>query len=166
LSFGVNKLSTQTAQALFWAFCAAMGASLNTIFMVYTETSIAEVFFITAGTFAAMSLYGYTTGRDLTSWGSFFLMGLFGLIIASLVNIFLHSAAMAFVISIVGVLVFVGLIAYDTQRIKADYIQFGSAYGIEMANKRSVYDALQLYLNFINLFMFLLQLFGQQRDSR
>ncbi|MDR3504997.1 MAG: Bax inhibitor-1/YccA family protein [Acidocella sp.] len=166
LSFGVNKLSTQAAQALFWVFCGTMGASLNTIFMVYTSTSIAEVFFITAGTFAAMSLYGYTTGKDLTSWGSFFMMGLFGIIIASIVNIFLHSAAMAFVISVIGVLVFVGLIAYDTQRIKADYIQYGSAYGVEMAGKRSVYDALTLYLNFINLFLFLLQLFGQQRNNR
>ncbi len=141
-----------------------MGASLNTIFMVYTETSIAEVFFITAGTFAAMSLYGYTTGKDLTSWGSFFMMGLFGIIIAMIVNIFVHSAALGFAISVIGVLVFVGLIAYDTQRIKADYIQYGSAYGVEMAGKRSVYDALTLYLNFINLFLFLLQLFGQRNQ--
>jgi hypothetical protein len=164
LSFGVNKLSTQAAQTLFWVFCGTMGASLNTIFMVYTETSIAEVFFITAGTFAAMSLYGYTTGKDLTSWGSFFMMGLFGIIIAMIVNIFVHSAALGFAISVIGVLVFVGLIAYDTQRIKADYIQYGSAYGVEMAGKRSVYDALTLYLNFINLFLFLLQLFGQRNQ--
>ncbi|HUM08546.1 MAG TPA: Bax inhibitor-1/YccA family protein [Acidocella sp.] len=164
LSFGVNKLSTQAAQTLFWVFCGAMGASLSTIFMVYTETSIAEVFFITAGTFAATSLYGYTTGKDLTSWGSFFLMGLFGIIIASLVNIFLHSPAVAFAVSILGVFIFVGLTAYDTQRIKADYIQYGSAYGVDMAGKRSVYDALTLYLNFINLFMFLLQLFGQRNQ--
>ena len=164
LSFGVNKLSTQAVQTLFWVFCGAMGASLNTIFMVYTETSIAEVFFITAGTFAATSLYGYTTGKDLTSWGSFFMMGLFGIIIASVVNIFLHSPAVAFVVSILGVFIFVGLTAYDTQRIKADYIQYGSAYGVDMAGKRSVYDALTLYLNFINLFMFLLQLFGQRNQ--
>ncbi|MDE8345863.1 MAG: Bax inhibitor-1/YccA family protein [Acidocella sp.] len=165
LSFGVNKLSTTAAQALFWAFCATMGASLTNIFLVYTQTSITEVFFITAGTFAATSLYGYTARRDLTSMGSFLMMGLIGIIIASLVNIFLHSPAVAFAISILGVLIFVGLTAYDTQRIKVTYLQYGSSYGASMAAKRSVYDALQLYLNFINLFMFLLQLFGQ-RNSR
>ena len=164
LSFGVNKLSTTAVQTLFWVFCAAMGASLTTIFMVYTGTSIAEVFFITAGTFGATSLYGYTTGRNLTSMGSFMMMGLFGIIIASLVNIFLHSPAIQFAISILGVFIFVGLTAYDTQRIKADYVQFGSSYGADMAGKRSVYDALQLYLNFINLFLFLLQLFGQRNN--
>lgn len=164
LSFGVNRLSTGAVQALFWVFCAFMGASLTTIFMVYTETSIAEVFFITAGTFAGTSLYGYTTGRNLTSMGSFFFMGLIGIILASVVNIFLHSSALQFAISILGVFIFVGLTAYDTQRIKADYVQFGSSYGVDMANKRSVYDALQLYLNFINLFMFLLQLFGQRNQ--
>ena len=164
LSFGVNKLSTTAAQALFWAFCATMGASLTNIFMVYTQTSIAEVFFITASMFAATSLYGYVTGRDLTSWGSFFFMGLIGIIVASLVNIFLHSPAVAFAISLLGVFVFLGLTAYDTQRIKTSYIQFGSAYGGDMAGKRSVLDALQLYLNFINLFMFMLQLFGQRNQ--
>ncbi len=164
LSFGVNRLSTTAAQALFWVFCATMGASLTNIFMVYTETSIAEVFFITASMFAATSLYGYVTGRDLTSWGSFFFMGLIGIIVASLVNIFLHSPAVAFAISILGVFVFLGLTAYDTQRIKASYIQFGAAYGVDMAGKRSVYDALQLYLNFINLFLFMLQLFGQRNQ--
>jgi FtsH-binding integral membrane protein len=165
LSFGVNKLSTTAAQALFWAFCATMGASLTSIFMVYTQTSISEVFFITAGTFAGTSLFGYTTKRDLTQFGSFLIMGLIGIIIASLVNIFLHSPAISFAVSILGVLIFTGLTAYDTQRIKASYLQFGGSYGMDMANKRSVYDALQLYLNFINLFMFLLQLFGQ-RNSR
>ena len=162
LSFGVNKLSTTAAQTLFWVFCATMGASLTNIFMVYTETSIAEVFFITASMFAATSLYGYVTGRDLTSLGSFMFMGLIGIIVAMLVNIFLHSPAVAFAVSILGVFIFLGLTAYDTQRIKTSYLQFGSAYGAEMASKRSVYDALQLYLNFINLFMFLLQLFGQR----
>jgi FtsH-binding integral membrane protein len=165
LSFGVNKLSTTAAQGLFWAFCAVMGVSLTSIFLVYTQTSISEVFFITAGTFAGTSLYGYTTGKDLSSLGSFMFMGLIGIIIASLVNMFLHSPAIYFAISIIGVLVFVGLTAYDTQRIKVQYLQFGGAYGADMAGKRSVYDALQLYLNFINLFMFLLQLFGQ-RNSR
>ncbi len=164
LSFGVNKLSTPAAQTLFWVFCGAMGASLTTIFMVYTATSIGLVFFVTAGTFAATSLYGYTTGRDLTSMGSFLMMGLFGIIIAMLVNMFLHSPAIQFAISLIGVVVFVGLTAYDTQRIKADYVQFGSSYGVDMAGKRSVYDALQLYLNFINLFLFLLQLFGQRNN--
>ena len=164
LSFGVNKLSTTAAQSLFWAFCAVMGASLTSILMVYTGTSIASVFFITAGTFAGTSLYGYTTGRNLSGLGSFMMMGLIGIIIASLVNIFLHSPAIQFAISFLGVFIFVGLTAYDTQRIKADYVQFGSSYGPEMANKRSVYDALQLYLNFINLFMFLLQLFGQRNN--
>lgn len=164
LSFGVNKLSTTGAQALFWVFCAAMGASMVNIFMVYTQTSIAEVFFITASMFAATSLYGYVTGRDLTSLGSFMFMGLIGIIVASLVNIFLHSPAIAFAVSILGVFIFLGLTAYDTQRIKTDYLRFGGAYGAEMAGKRSVYDALQLYLNFINLFMFLLQLFGQRNQ--
>jgi FtsH-binding integral membrane protein len=164
LSFGVNKLSTTAAQAIFWVFCATMGASLTSIFMVYTQSSISEVFFITAGTFAGTSLYGYTAKRDLTSVGSFMMMGLIGILIAMVVNIFLHSPAIAFAISILGVLIFVGLTAYDTQRIKTSYLQFGGAYGMEMANKRSVYDALTLYLNFINLFMFLLQLFGQRNN--
>jgi FtsH-binding integral membrane protein len=165
LSFGINKLSTTAAQALFWAFCATMGASLTNIFLVYTQTSITEVFFITAGTFAGTSLYGYTTKRDLTSMGSFLMMGLIGILIAMVVNIFLHSPAVAFAVSILGVLIFTGLTAYDTQRIKTSYLQYGSSYGVAMAGKRSVYDALTLYLNFINLFMFLLQLFGQ-RNSR
>jgi len=165
LSFGVNKLSTTAVQALFWAFCATMGASLTNIFLVYTQTSITEVFFITAGTFAATSLYGYTTKANLTNFGSFLIMGLIGIIIAMVVNIFLHSPAVAFAISILGVLIFVGLTAYDTQRIKTSYLQYGSSYGTAMAGKRSVFDALTLYLNFINMFMFLLQLFGQ-RNSR
>ena len=165
LSFGVNKLSTTAAQALFWAFCATMGASLTSIFIMYTQTSIAQVFFVTAGTFAGTSLYGYTTRRDLTSMGSFLMMGLIGIIIAMVVNMFLHSPAIAFAVSILGVLIFVGLTAYDTQRIKTGYLQYGGAYGVQMASKRSVYDALTLYLNFINLFMFLLQIFGQ-RSSR
>jgi FtsH-binding integral membrane protein len=165
LSFGVNKLSTTAAQALFWAFCACMGASLTSIFMVYTQSSIGAVFFITAGTFAGTSLYGYTAKADLTKFGSFLIMGLIGILIAMLVNFFLHSNALQFAISVLGVLIFTGLTAYDTQRIKVSYLQFGSSYGTAMAGKRSVYDALTLYLNFINLFMFLLQLFGQ-RNSR
>jgi FtsH-binding integral membrane protein len=165
LSFGVNKLSTTTVQAIFWVFCAAMGASLTNIFLVYTQMSITEVFFITAGTFAGTSLYGYTTKANLTGFGSFLMMGLIGIIIAMVVNMFLHSPAIQFAVSVLGVLIFVGLTAYDTQRIKTSYLQYGSSYGTAMAGKRSVYDALGLYLNFINLFMFLLQLFGQ-RNSR
>jgi FtsH-binding integral membrane protein len=165
LSFGVNRLSTTAAQALYWAFCVAMGASLTNIFIIYTGASITRVFFITAGTFAAMSLYGYTTRADLTKMGSFMMMGLFGIIIASLVNMFVGSAGLQFAISVIGVLVFVGLTAYDTQRIKADYVQYVYASGPEMAAKRSVYDSLQLFLNFINLFMLLLQLLGNRNSS-
>lgn len=161
LSLGINRLSRQMAQILYWAFAAAMGFSLTNIFLVYTATSIVEVFFITAGTFAAMSLYGYTTNADLSRFRSFLLMGLFGLIIAMLVNMFLHASGLAFAISVIGVLVFTGLTAYDTQRIKADYIAYGSQFGVEAAAMRSVYDSLALYLNFINLFMILLQLLGQ-----
>jgi len=165
LSFGVNRLSTTAAQGLYWAFCAAMGASLTNIFMIYTHDSIARVFFITAGTFAATSLYGYTTRADMTKLGSFLIMGLFGIIIASLVNMFLGSAGLQFAISVIGVLVFVGLTAYDTQRIKATYVQYAYAEGTDQANKRSVYDSLSLFLNFINLFMFLLQLLGNRNNS-
>jgi len=164
LSLGVNKLSTTAAQALFWVFCAAMGASLTNIFLVYTSESIVRVFFITAGTFAATSLFGYTTKTDLTKMGGFLMMGLFGIIIASLVNMFVGSSALQFAISIIGVVVFTGLTAYDTQRIKADYVQYAYAMGPDGATKRSVYDALSLYLNFINLFMMLLQLLGVRRD--
>jgi FtsH-binding integral membrane protein len=160
LSFGVNRLSRTAVQAIYWLFCAAMGASLSSIFLRYTGDSIARVFFISAGTFAAMSLYGYTTRSDLSRWGSFLMMGLFGIIIASLVNIFVQSSAVQFAVSVIGVLVFVGLTAYDTQRIKTTYIQFAYADGADIAAKRSVYDALSLYLNFINLFLLMLQLFG------
>jgi len=165
LSLGVNRLSTRTAQALFWVFCAAMGASLTNIFLIYTAESIVRVFFITAATFAATSLYGYTTKADLTRMGSFMMMGLFGIIIAGLVNMFFQSSALQFAISIIGVVVFVGLTAFDTQRIKADYVQFAYADGVDGAAKRSVYDALSLYLNFINLFMLLLQLLGNRNNN-
>src|SRR5580704_4030969 len=151
LSFGVNKLSTRTVQTLYWAFCVAMGASLTSIFLRYTGESVVRVFFSTAAMFAAMSLYGYTTKSDLTRMGSFLMMGLFGVILASVVNMFVHSSGLQFAISIIGVLVFVGLTAYDTQRIKSDYLQYSYAEGSEMAARRSVYDALQLLLNFINL---------------
>jgi FtsH-binding integral membrane protein len=165
LSFGVNKLSTRTVQTLYWAFCVAMGASLTSIFLRYTGESVVRVFFITSAMFGAMSLYGYTTKSDLTKMGSFLMMGLFGVILASLVNMFVHSSGLQFAISIIGVLVFVGLTAYDTQRIKSDYVQFSYAQGSEMAARRSVYDALQLLLNFINLFMLLLQLTGNRSSN-
>ena len=165
LSMGVNRLSRSAAQALYWAFCAAMGASLTNIFLIYTGDSIVRVFFITAATFAAISIYGYTTKTDLSRFGSFLMMGLFGIIIAGLVNMFLASSALQFAISIIGVLVFTGLTAYDTQRIKATYVQYAYAEGPEGAAKRSVYDALSLYLNFINLFMLLLQLLGNRNNN-
>jgi uncharacterized protein len=161
LSFGITKLSVGAAQALFWAFAAVMGLSLSSIFAVYTGTSIAKVFFITAGTFGAMSLYGYTTKRDLTQIGSFLIMGLIGIIIASVVNIFLASSALSFAISIVGVLVFVGLTAWDTQKIKESY---NVGFGADVLAKGAVMGALSLYLDFINLFLMLLRLFGNQRN--
>jgi FtsH-binding integral membrane protein len=160
MSFGINKMSASKAQTVFWIFAALMGISLSSIFVVYTETSITRVFFITAGTFGAMSLYGYTTKRDLTKLGSFLMMGLIGIIIASLVNIFMKSSMMYFVISILGVLIFVGLTAYDTQKIKNMYAASDSG---EIMGKKAVMGALTLYLDFINLFIMLLRLFGQRR---
>ncbi len=159
LSFGINKLSAGTAQLLFWAFAAIMGLSLSSIFMVYTDASIAKVFFISAATFGAMSLYGYTTKRDLTGIGNFLIMGLIGLIIASIVNIFLASSMLDFAISAIGVLIFVGLTAYDTQRIKESY---DSGLGADVLQKGAVMGALSLYLDFINLFLMLLRLFGNR----
>ena len=160
MSFGIRKMSAAKAQGTFWVFAALMGASLSSIFLVYTGASITRVFFITAGTFGAMSIYGYTTKRDLTRLGSFLMMGLIGIIIASIVNIFMKSSMMHFVISIIGVLVFVGLTAYDTQKIKNLYLV--SATG-EVMGKKAVMGALTLYLDFINLFLMLLRLFGQRR---
>jgi FtsH-binding integral membrane protein len=165
LSMGVNRLSVSAAQGLYWAFCAVMGASLTSIFLIYTQASITEVFFITAATFAGTSIYGYTTKADLSRFGSFLIMGLIGIMIASVVNIFVGSTALQFAISIIGVLVFVGLTAYDTQRIRATYTQYAYAEGTEGAAKRSVYDALSLYLNFINLFMLLLRLMGNRNGN-
>jgi FtsH-binding integral membrane protein len=161
LSFGVQKLSTPTTQVLFWVFAAVMGLSRGSIFAVYTMTSISQVFFISAATFGAMSLYGYTTKTDLTKFGSFLIMGLIGVVIASIVNIFLHSSGLSFAISIVGVLVFVGLTAWDTQRIKENY---DAGYGADILAKSAVMGALSLYLDFINLFLMLLRLFGNQRN--
>ena len=160
LSFGINKMQASTAQAVFWAFAGVMGLSLANIFLMYTGTSIARVFFITAGTVAGMSLYGYTTKRDLTGMGSFLMMGLIGIIIASIVNMFLQSSAMHFVISVIGVLIFVGLTAYDTQKIKNMYVE---ADGAAVMSKKAIMGALTLYLDFINLFIMLLRLFGERR---
>jgi FtsH-binding integral membrane protein len=165
LTFGVNRLSKSAVQALFWAFCVAMGASITNIFKVYTGQSVTQVFFVTAGTFAAMSLYGYTTRSDLTKLGGFLIMGLIGIIIAGLVNMFVGSSALHFAITVIGVFIFVGLTAYDTQRIKADYVQYAYAYGPDEAGKRSVMDSLSLLLNFINLFMLLLQLIGVRQNN-
>ena len=162
LSFGIARLSAGTAQFLFWLFCGVMGLSLATIFLVFTGVSIVRVFFITSAMFAAMSLWGYTTQRDLSSMGSFLIMGLVGIIIASIVNLFLGSSALHFAISVIGVLVFTGLTAYDTQRIKELY---QTAYGMQESNQKlAVMGALSLYLNFINLFMMLLHLLGSQRE--
>jgi FtsH-binding integral membrane protein len=160
LSARINHIQASTAQALFWVYSAMMGLSLASIFIMYTGTSIARVFFITAGTFAAMSLYGYTTKRDLTKLGSFLFMGLIGVVIASVVNMFLASSALQFVISVVGVLVFVGLTAYDTQAIKNIY---NAADDSETYGKKAIMGALRLYLDFINLFIMLLHLFGDRR---
>ena len=161
LSFGINRMQAATAQALFWVYAALMGVALASVFLVFTGESVARVFFITAGTFGAMSLYGYTTQRDLSQWGSFLFMGLIGIIIASLVNIFLASSALQFAISVIGVIVFVGLTAYDTQQIKEMYFENDDA---QTAGKKAIMGALRLYLDFINLFMMLLQLFGSRRD--
>ena len=165
LSFGINRMSKSTAQALFWLFCAAMGASMANIFAIYTKSSIAGTFFATSGMFAAMSIWGYTTGKDLSKMGSIMMMGLIGIIIASLINIFLASSALAFAISIIGVVVFCGLTAWDTQRIKNDYQEFAYAEGTDEAGKRSVLDALGLYLNFVNLFQILLQFMGVRNQD-
>jgi uncharacterized protein len=162
LSFGINRISVSTAFAAFWIFAALMGLSLAGIFLVFTGASIARVFFISAATFAAMSLYGYTTGRDLSRFGAFLFMGLIGIIIAGVANIFVRSSALQFAVSVIGVIVFTGLTAYDTQRIKQIYLASDPA---EMTTKKAIIGALALYLDFINLFIMLLQLTGQRRDQ-
>jgi FtsH-binding integral membrane protein len=162
ISFGINRLKPATAQLMFWAFAALMGISLSSIFLVYTHTSITRVFFITAASFGALSLYGYTTKRDMTGMGSFLIMGLFGIIIASVVNIFVASSMLQFIVSVVGVLIFAGLTAYDTQRLKNDYIYGYASQGGDVAERAAITGALSLYLNFINLFTLLLQLLGQK----
>ena len=160
LSARINKMSISGAQITFWIFSGIMGLSLSSLFIEFTHSSISRVFFITSGTFAAMSLYGYTTKKDLTKLGGFLFMGLIGIIIASIVNIFIGSSAMQFAISVIGVLIFIGLTAYDTQKIKNMYYAGDSE---STGSKKALMGALRLYLDFINLFILLLQLFGQRR---
>ena len=161
LSAKIRTLSPAAAQMTFWAFAAVMGLSMSSIFLVYTGASIARVFFITAGMFGAMSLYGYTTKRDLAAWGSFLFMGLIGIIIASVVNLFIGSSALQFAISVIGVLVFTGLTAFDTQRIKEMYYELDAS---DVVARKAIMGALSLYLDFINMFVMLLQLFGSSRN--
>ncbi|MES2987088.1 MAG: Bax inhibitor-1/YccA family protein [Pseudomonadota bacterium] len=161
MSLGVNRFSTATLNLLFWAYALLMGVSLSTIFLAYTDTSIAQVFFATAAGFAGLSLWGYTTKKDLSGFGTFLTMGLFGLIAAMLINLFLRSDALSFVISAGGVLIFAGLTAYDTQKIKSIYFEVA---GSDMAGKAVIMGALNLYLDFINMFLFLLRLFGSSRN--
>jgi len=161
LSFRIESLSIGAAQATFWTYAALMGLSLAGIFLLFTGTSIARVFFITAGTFAAMSLYGYTTQRDLSQFGSSLFMGLIGIVLASIVNIFIGSSALQFAISVIGVIVFTGLTAWDTQRIKEVYLESDPG---DVLTKKALMGALSLYLDFINLFVMLMQLVGQRRE--
>lgn len=161
LSFRIEKMSLGAAQAAFWTYAAVVGLSLAGMFLMYTGVSIARTFFITAATFLAMSLYGYTTRTDLARFGSFLMMGLIGVIIASVVNLFLASSTLQLVISVIGVIVFVGLTAYDTQRIKEIYLAADSAV---VAGKKAIMGALTLYLDFLNLFLLLLQLTGNRRS--
>ena len=160
LSFGINRLSAPTALMLFFVYAGLLGLSLASIFLVYTGESITRVFFISAATFGALSLWGYTTQRNLTAMGSFMFMGLIGIIIASLVNIFLASSGLAWAISVIGVVVFVGLTAYDTQAIKEMYSPMDDG---TVAGRKAVMGALRLYLDFINLFLMLLRMFGDRR---
>ena len=160
MSFGINKMSAAKAQTTFWVFAALMGLSLSSLLLYYTGISVTRVFFICSATFGAMSIYGYTTKRDLTKLGSFLMMGLIGIIIASLVNIFLQSPKMYWIISFLGVFIFIGLTAYDTQKIKNMYSASDTG---ELMGKKAVMGALTLYLDFINLFIMLLRLFGQRR---
>ena len=161
-SAGLNRMSEAAAQGVFWLFAALMGLSISWIFAVFTGVSIAQVFFVTAIAFAALSLWGYTTKKDISGWGAFLIMGVIGLIVASLVNIWLASPAVTFAVSALGVLIFAGLTAYDTQNIKNTYLQLRAAEGQEFLGKAAIMGALQLYLDFLNMFMMLLQLFGNR----
>lgn len=158
----INRLSAAGAQLFFYVFAAVMGLSLSWIFVAFTGFSIAQVFLVTSIAFAGLSLWGYTTKKDISGWGSFLIMGVIGLIVASIINIFLGSPAIMFAISIIGVLIFAGLTAYDTQKIKNDYLQHAASMDEEWMRKSGIMGALNLYLDFINMFMFLLQLFGSR----
>ena len=160
MSFGQNRMSAATLQLLFWGFAALMGLSMSTIFLIYTGTSIAQTFFAVTAAFAGLSLYGYTTKKDLSGLGTFLIMGVVGLLVAMLVNLWLQSSAMSLAISAIGVLLFAGLTAYDTQRIKSMYFQIQ---GTEMLGKAAILGALSLYLDFINMFQFLLSFMGDRR---
>ena len=161
MSFGQNRMSTGTLQLLFWAYATLLGASFSTLFLAYANSSIAGAFFATAAGFAALSLYGYTTERNLSAMGSFLIVGLVGLIVAMLVNVFLHSGPLSLIISVVGVLIFAGLTAYDTQRTKSIYSYVA---GTESEGRAKIMSALNLYLDFINMFLFILRLFGSSRN--
>ena len=160
ISYGVNRMQTGTLKLLFWAFCAVMGLSMASIFLVYTGASIATTFFTTAAAFAGLSLVGYTTKRDLSAMGTFFTMGLIGIIVAMVVNMFLQSSGLSLAINLLGVLIFAGLTAYDTQRLKTQYAEVA---GTDFAGKAVVLGALSLYLDFINMFQFLLSFMGSRR---
>ena len=157
MSFGINRMSTATLQTVFWGFAVLMGLSMARIFMIFSGESIAQTFFATAAAFAGLSLWGYTTKKDLSGWGSFLIMGVVGIIVASVINIFLGSATMGWVISSLGVLIFAGLTAYDTQKIKSIYFQ---VQGSDMLGKAAIMGALKLYLDFVNMFQFLLSFMG------
>ncbi|MEZ5758071.1 MAG: Bax inhibitor-1/YccA family protein [Emcibacteraceae bacterium] len=159
LSFGVYRMQASTMQMVFWGFSVVMGLSLSNILLMYTGASVAKTFFITAAAFGSLSLYGYTTRKNLSGFGSFLIMGLFGLIIASLVNLFMQSTMMDFVISVIGLLIFAGLTAYDTQRIKLMYLESDHS---EIASKKAIMGALSLYLDFINMFLYLLRFMGNR----
>lgn len=164
LSFGIHKLSNFMANFLFYAYAIAMGFSLSTIFMIYTTTSITKVFFITAATFAAASLYGYATKKDLSGMNTFLIMGVVGLIIASIVNIFLASSMMNWIISMIGVLIFTTMTAFDSQNLKNEYLSGGDVYGFDTQEKSSIFGALTLYLNFVLIFQYLLNMLGQKEE--
>lgn len=161
MGFRAAQMSLTSVQGIYWAVTGLMGVSLSLVLFQYTGASVARTFFVTAASFGALSLYGYTTKRDLTAMGKFLFMGLIGIVLASLVNMFLGSSGLSFIISILGVLIFSGLIAYDTQKIKE---QYDDAYGSDVADKLAVFGALSLYLDFVNLFQFLMSFLGQNRD--
>jgi uncharacterized protein len=159
---GINRMSESTAQLVFWAFAATMGLSIAWIFAVFTGMSIAQTFFVTAIAFAGLSLYGYTTKKDISGWGAFLIMGVIGLIVAMIINLFVGSAALQFAVSVIGLLIFAGLTAYDTQRLKNEYLMMRGTEGEAYLGKAAIMGALSLYLNFLNMFMFLLQFLGNR----